>query len=691
MDRRARPSPTDWLAVAVNGTGPNPTSRTKACDQSVSLPRRLLQAVVSIIVGVLIVHFLLTARWLERMVATFHVDYFQPPPVHPLRQYAPPSNHTKGDSPRPLSSLWTTRRAQVVAAFRHAWQGYRRDAFGSDEYKPITHTGTNLTVQDKGFGYTIVDCLDTMLLMGLTEEYQEARTWVAQSLSFDIPGGAVSSFETTIRVLGGLLSAYHLSHNDTLYLSKAVDLADRLMTAYAPETNGENADQASNHDHSDLKYTHLYPTERVYLGRSPVGTSRYRSEAATMISWQYLPVSLAEVGTVQLEMAYLSHLTQNATYHRRAQQVMASLRQVPTRDGLLPILISPMTNRPHSREIRLGSRGDSYYEYLLKQWVQTRGHLDQQVHRDLYDAAVEGIKRHLVRVTSQAHLAMVGELPHGAPDPRRPTVGSDWPHNTPTFPQDSSYYAKMDHLVCFLPGLLALGATRGYSLAELTTTKHSDQPTMSARDQEDLDLAEKLVYGCWQMYNSTVTGLAPEIVHYTVDRQATSPYTSNSAWTPSDAQPRIHWAAASASNYSTAAFQDRSATIRTTTEAVAKDFSIHPQDRHNLLRPETVESLFVLWRITKRPQYREWGWIIFNAFEQHTRVATGGYSSVDDVTKVPPPFKDKMETFFLSETLKYLYLLFSPDDVISLRDYVLNTEAHPLPILNELRFADPQQ
>ncbi|CAN6446386.1 unnamed protein product [Victoria cruziana] len=107
---------------------------------------------------------------------------------------------------------------------------------------------------------------------------------------------------------------------------------------------------------------------------------------------------------------------------------------------------------------------------------------------------------------------------------------------------------------------------------------------------------------------------------------------------------------------------------------------IKPNDRHNLLRPETVESLFVLYRITKDPKYREWGWQIFQDFEKYTKVETGGYTSLDDVTTIPPRRRDKMETFFLGETLKYLYLLFGDENVLPLDEFVFNTEAHPLPI-----------
>ena len=87
-----------------------------------------------------------------------------------------------------------------------------------------------------------------------------------------------------------------------------------------------------------------------------------------------------------------------------------------------------------------------------------------------------------------------------------------------------------------------------------------------------------------------------------------------------------------------------------------------------------------MYRATRDPVYREWGWKIFMAFEKHTRLEEG-YASISDV--FIPKYTDKMETFYLAETLKYLYLLFSDDfSVLSLNDYVFNTEAHPLPVYN---------
>lgn len=97
----------------------------------------------------------------------------------------------------------------------------------------------------------------------------------------------------------------------------------------------------------------------------------------------------------------------------------------------------------------------------------------------------------------------------------------------------------------------------------------------------------------------------------------------------------------------------------------------------NIMRPETVESFMYLWRKTGDQKYRDWGWDIFQAFETQTKLPTG-YTGLRDVNTGEKD--DKMQTFFLAETLKYLYLLFSPSTVIPLDEWVFNTEAHPMRI-----------
>jgi len=163
----------------------------------------------------------------------------------------------------------------------------------------------------------------------------------------------------------------------------------------------------------------------------------------------------------------------------------------------------------------------------------------------------------------------------------------------------------MDHLVCFVPGMLALDG-----------------------DEQHLKLAKEIMYTCYQFYKRSKTGLAPEIAGFDVSKDDNT------------------------------------------------DFFF--QAPHNLLRPETVESLMVMYRVTGDEIYRDWGWEIFQAFEKYTKTEIA-FASIENVDSLPVSYRDNLHTFFLAETLKYLYLLFCPEDYVSLDEYVFfNTEAHPL-------------
>ena len=114
-----------------------------------------------------------------------------------------------------------------------------------------------------------------------------------------------------------------------------------------------------------------------------------------------------------------------------------------------------------------------------------------------------------------------------------------------------------------------------------------------------------------------------------------------------------------------------------------------------ILRPETAESYFVLWRQTGDTKYRDWGWELVMALEDYCRYQLyrpaailimmmirleAGYSGVETVFMERPQHDDVQQSFFLAETLKYLYLLYSDSELLSLNLWVFNTEAHPLPV-----------
>ncbi len=218
-----------------------------------------------------------------------------------------------------------------------------------------------------------------------------------------------------------------------------------------------------------------------------------------------------------------------------------------------------------------------------------------------------------------------------------------------TYINFGSDHNRMDHLTCFMGGLLALGAWTDPTSFE------------SARAQKDLKTSKALVYTCYQMYASTPTGLSADEISF-------------------------------------------------------KGSQIVPKDASYKLRPETVESLFILHKITGDPIYREWGWEIFQSIEKYCRTDIAYGKLKDVMVKRNPEVEDQMvsreghiqcvkykvmsvsisvlmishsrflhlkESFFLGETLKYLYLLFDPDTEVEIDKYVFNTEVR---IISQLLF-----
>ncbi|KAI0023344.1 glycoside hydrolase family 47 protein [Xylariomycetidae sp. FL0641] len=103
---------------------------------------------------------------------------------------------------------------------------------------------------------------------------------------------------------------------------------------------------------------------------------------------------------------------------------------------------------------------------------------------------------------------------------------------------------------------------------------------------------------------------------------------------------------------------------------------VNVPSRRYILRPEAIESVWYMYRITGDKTWQEKGWDMFTAIRSQTSTESGN-SAIDDVLVKDSGQVDEMESFWTAETLKYFYLLYSDPDLISLDDWVLNTEAHP--------------
>ncbi len=219
---------------------------------------------------------------------------------------------------------------KVKGEFLHAWNGYKKYAWGHDALKPLTKLphdwyGVSLLM-------TPVDAFDTMVLMGLKKESEETKQLIFDSLSFN-KNIDVQCFEVTIRLLGGLLSAYQLD-GDKRFLVLAEDLGKRLLPVFNSPTG------------MPYRYVHLQTGAVQKPNNNP-----------------------AEIGTLLIEFGTLSKLTGDSIYYQKAKNALVQLYNRRSAIGLVGSWINVETGKWTNTSSHIGGGIDSYYEYLVKAWI----------------------------------------------------------------------------------------------------------------------------------------------------------------------------------------------------------------------------------------------------------------------------------------------------------------------------------
>jgi mannosyl-oligosaccharide alpha-1,2-mannosidase len=227
---------------------------------------------------------------------------------------------------------WRSLAEDVRNEMRWAWGEYRRLGWGKDEIRPVTGGAKSFPLKDHHLGLSLIEALDTLWLMELDAEFAEGVEWIKANLDFDVDG-EVSVFETSIRLVGGLLSAWHAS-GDSALLDKARDLADRLMPAFTA---------------SPLGIPHRYVNLRTGAVRDP-------------------STNPAEVGTFLPEWGFLSVTTGDDRYRAAAKKATVALFDRRSKIGLLADRIDATTGQWLSRRASIGPPVDSYFEYLWDGW-----------------------------------------------------------------------------------------------------------------------------------------------------------------------------------------------------------------------------------------------------------------------------------------------------------------------------------
>ncbi|KAI7474355.1 seven-hairpin glycosidase [Hortaea werneckii] len=337
---------------------------------------------------------------------------------------------------------------------------------------------------------------------------------------------------------------------------------------------------------------------------------------------------VAEIGSLSLEFTRLSQLTGECKYYSAIARIMEEFQQqqnLSNLPGMWPVSVNAFHKDFHTgTSFPLGAMADSLYEYLPKMHALLGG---SKMYEDMYAYAVDTIIQHAIfrpMLPDGSTVLMAGKL-----------EVTGFPGSIPTLKPD------VEHLGCFAGGMLALG---GRLLGNIT----------------HIQIGQGLAVGCYWAYAATPLGVMPEDFSVV---------------------PCFNWTTC---EWDEALYQEHISqhmgfkpgqVVSSAADDLPAGFTAITNKRY-ILRPEAIESLFILSRITEDESLRHLAWNMFESIQNATQTELAN-AALSDVTDPTAPKMDEMESFWLAETLKYFYLIFRESSLISLDEYVLNTEAHP--------------
>ncbi|PFH61820.1 hypothetical protein XA68_16154 [Ophiocordyceps unilateralis] len=349
----------------------------------------------------------------------------------------------------------------------------------------------------------------------------------------------------------------------------------------------------------------------------------------------------AAAGSLCLELTRLTQLTGDARYYDAGERVKQFFRRAQTDTkvpGLWPRVVDLRDETADGDVFTLGAGADSLYEYLPKMYALLGG-LDAQ-YEDMATRALDAAHQRLLfrpATPKDDKVLMAGRL---AWDDGRATL-------TP----------EMQHLTCFAGGTYALAGR-----------------LVSRNDY--VALGSRLTSGCVWAYDSFATNIMPEIAELVACDRLEGPCRLHDDDDDDDDDDEDEDGGHDTSSSSSSSTRGLPTVTTGGRENLPAGF-VRVRDPRYLLRPEAVESVFYLWRVTGHQVWRDAAWRMWEGIVRETETELA-FASVEDVRVRGSAKADSMETFWLSETTKYFYLIFEDESVINLDEWVLNTEAHPL-------------
>nr|XP_033496944.1 mannosyl-oligosaccharide 1,2-alpha-mannosidase IC [Epinephelus lanceolatus] len=246
----------------------------------------------------------------------------------------PPLGRDKG---KPSDPQTNERREKVKEMMKFAWDNYKRYAWGKNELRPLTRNGHIGNMFGGLRGASIIDSLDTLYIMGMMDEYNDAKEWVQTNLDLN-----------------------------SLFKSKVLELGEKLLPAFNTPTG--------------------IPRGVINLGSGNSWSWGWASAGSSI---------LAEFGTLHLEFVHLSELSRNPIYTEKVMNIRKLLKKIEKPHGLYPNFLSPVSGNWVQHHVSIGGLGDSFYEYLIKSYLMSDKTDDDA--KKMYYNALEAIEANLVQ------------------------------------------------------------------------------------------------------------------------------------------------------------------------------------------------------------------------------------------------------------------------------------------------------
>lgn len=502
-------------------------------------------------------------RWNERQEHFPVKSYVSLP--QPGQQRIPKVQYEFFNEDREEVATRRQRQAQVKQAMARSWNAYRHHAWLMDELAPIS--GGNKTTYG-GWAATLVDSLDTLWIMDMKPEFSEA---VDAILHIDFTATTMETinlFETTIRYMGGFLSAYDLSGDQRL-LDKAMELADMIYAAFDTPN------------------------------RMPI--LRWDFHAAAAGEKQVSPddIILAEIGSLCLEFTRLSQITNDPKWYDAVARISKLFEEQQGKTqlpGMWPLKVNGGAGDFATGDtFSLGAFCDSMYEYLPKMFALLGGNQQYaKMHLYAMETALEAvIYRPMIKDDNRTILAAgTTRVKDGA----------------------TELQPELQHLQCFIGGMFALG---GRLLG----------------NENHVSIGEQLTESCVWAYKQFPAGIMPENAQL-VPCPSKEPCTfDKQAWHDGIIKD-------------SAVFDNMGKSAETLIKELRlpEGFSTVRDGKYHL-RPEAIESVFVMYRITGDKKWQEKAWDMFRSIYVHTRTQYA-HAAIEDVSNSTAPLMDNMESFW---------------------------------------------